>query len=187
MIESDESLRSRGAFIKGAIAGAAGTVAAGIDRHAAHAYTGAQQMRQGSNVSQLSLSEASQLVRSKKVSPVELTRECLSRIERLNPKLNAFITVTADSALAEARQAEAEIQHDRWRGPLHGIPIGLKDLIDTAGVRTTAASAVFLDRVPTSDAAVVRHLKRSGAILLGKQNLHEFAYGGSSVVSFFGV
>ena len=112
---------------------------AGIDKHAAHAYTGAQQRRQGSNVSQLSLSEASQLVRSKKVSPVELTRECLSRIERLNPKLNAFITVTADSALAEARQAEAEIQHERWRGPLHGIPIGLKDLIDTAGVRTTAA------------------------------------------------
>ena len=82
----------------------------------------------------LTLSEASQLVRSKKLSPVELTHECLSRIERLNPKLNAFITVTADSAVAEARQAEAELQHDRWRGPLHGIPIALKDLVDTAGV-----------------------------------------------------
>jgi len=159
---------------------------AGIDKHAAYAYTGAQQRRQGSNVSQLSLSEASQLVRSKKVSPVELTHECLSRIERLNPKLNAFITVTADSALAEARQAEAEIQHERWRGPLHGIPIGLKDLIDTAGVRTTAASGLFKDRVPAQDAEIVHRLKAAGAVLLGKLNLHEFAYGGSSVISHFG-
>jgi aspartyl-tRNA(Asn)/glutamyl-tRNA(Gln) amidotransferase subunit A len=159
---------------------------AGIDKHAAHAHTGAQQMGQGSNVSQLGLSGASQLVRSKKVSPVELTRECLSRIERLNPKLNAFITVTADSALAEARQAEAEIQHDRWRGPLHGIPIALKDLIDTAGVRTSAASGLFKDRIPAQDAEIVRRLKAAGAVLLGKLNLHEFAYGGSSVISYFG-
>jgi aspartyl-tRNA(Asn)/glutamyl-tRNA(Gln) amidotransferase subunit A len=158
----------------------------GIDKHAAHASTGAQQKRQESDVSQLSLSEASQLVRSKKVSPVELTRECLSRIERLNPKLNAFITVTADSALAEARQAEAEIQHDGWRGPLHGIPIALKDLIDTAGVRTTAASGLFKDRIPARDAEIVRRLKAAGAVLLGKLNLHEFAYGGSSVISYFG-
>ena len=186
MIESDESLRSRRAFIKGAIAGATGTVAAGIDRHAAHAHTGAQQTRQGSNVSQLSLSEASQLVRSKKVSPVELTYECLSRIERLNPKLNAFITVTADSALAAARQAEAEIQHDRSRGPLHGIPIALKDVVDTAGVRTTAASDLFKNRIPTQNAEIVRRLKAAGAVLLGKLNLHEFAYGGSSVISYFG-
>jgi aspartyl-tRNA(Asn)/glutamyl-tRNA(Gln) amidotransferase subunit A len=157
----------------------------GIDKHAAHAYTGAQQKGQGSNVSQLGLSEASQLVRSKKVSPVELTRECLSRIERLNPKLNAFITVTADSALAEARQAEAEIQRDRWRGPLHGIPIALKDLIDTAGVRTTAASGLFKDRIPTQDAEIVHRLKAAGAVFLGKLNLHEFAYGGSSAISYF--
>ena len=149
MLEPDEGLRSRRAFIKGAIAGATGTVVAGIDRHAAHAHTGAQQTRQGSNISQLSLSEASQLVRSKKVSPVELTYECLSHIERLNPKLNAFITVTADSALAAARQAEAEIQHDRSRGPLHGIPIALKDVVDTAGVRTTAGSDLFKNRIPT--------------------------------------
>jgi aspartyl-tRNA(Asn)/glutamyl-tRNA(Gln) amidotransferase subunit A len=159
---------------------------AGIDKHAAHAYTGAQQKRQGSNVSQLGLSEASQLVRSKKVSPVELTHECLSRIEQLNPKLNAFITVTADSALAEARQAEAEIQHDRWRGRLHGIPIALKDLVDTAGVRTTAASGLLKDRIPARDAEIVRRLKAAGAVLLGKLNLHEFAYGGSSVISYFG-
>jgi aspartyl-tRNA(Asn)/glutamyl-tRNA(Gln) amidotransferase subunit A len=134
----------------------------------------------------LGLSEASQLVRSKKLSPVELTLECLSRIERLNPKLNAFITVTADSALAEARQAEAEVQRDRWRGPLHGIPIALKDLVDTAGVHTTAASGVFKDRVPTEDAEIVRRLKAAGAVFLGKLNLQECAYGGSSAISYFG-
>jgi len=159
---------------------------AGIDKHSAHDYIGAQEKRPGSNVSQLGLSEASQLVRNKKVSPVELTHECLSRIERLNPKLNAFITVTADSALAEARQAEGEIQHDGWRGPLHGIPIALKDLVDTAGVRTTGGSGVFKDRVPTEDAEIVRRLKAAGAVFLGKLNLHEFAYGGSSATSYFG-
>ncbi len=153
---------------------------AGIDDDA----TKAQSQR--SSLTNLSLSEVSQLVHSKKVSPVELTKECLSCIERLNPKLNAFITVTGDSALAEARQAEAEIQRDRWRGPLHGIPIALKDLVDTAGVRTTAGSGLFKDRIPTQDAEVVRRLKAGGAVLLGKLNMHEFAYGGSSAISYFG-
>ena len=134
----------------------------------------------------LALSEASQLVRTKKVSPVELTQECLRRIERLNPKLNAFISVTADFAVAEARQAEAEIQHGRWRGPLHGIPIALKDLVDMAGVRTTAGSGVFKDRVPTEDAEIVRRLKAAGAVFLGKLNLQECAYGGSSAIGHFG-
>src|SRR5712692_4606704 len=186
MIEPEKSLRSRRTFIKNALAGAAGTLMAGIDKHSAHDYIGAQEKRPGSNVSQLGLSEASQLVRNKNVSPVELTHECLSRIERLNPKLNAFITVTADSALAEARQAEGEIQHDGWRGPLHGIPIALKDLVDTAGVRTTGVCGVFKDRVPTEDAEIVRRLKTAGAVFLGKLNLHEFAYGGSSAISYFG-
>jgi aspartyl-tRNA(Asn)/glutamyl-tRNA(Gln) amidotransferase subunit A len=186
MIDPEESLRSRRAFIKAALAGAAGALIAGMSKHEAYAYTGAQQGRHGPNLSQLGLGEASQLVRSKKVSPVELTRECLSRIEQLNLKLNAFITVTADSALAQARQAEAEIQHDRWKGPLHGIPIALKDLVDIGGVRMTAASGLFKDRVPTQDAEVVRRLKAVGAVLLGTLNLHEFAYGGSSVISYFG-
>jgi len=130
--------------------------------------------------------EASEQIRRRAISPVELTRDCLARIEKLNPALNAFITVTAEQALSAARIAEEEIQHSDWRGRLHGIPIGLKDLIDTAGVRTTAGSAVFEDRVPSEDAEVVRRLKAAGAILIGKQNLHEFAYGGSSVVSHFG-
>lgn len=146
----------------------------------------ARQTAEQSNLTQLDLSEVSELVRSKKISPVQLTRECLDQIERCNGKLNAFITVTSESALAEARGAESEIQHGHWRGPLHGIPIALKDIVDTAGVRTTAASELFKDRVPTEDAEVTRRLKAAGAVFLGKTNLHEFAYGGSSVVSYFG-
>lgn len=134
----------------------------------------------------LTISEVSQLLRERKISSVELTQLCLERIERLNPKLNAFITVTAESALDEARAAEAEIRKGCWRGPLHGVPIALKDLFDTAGVRTTAASAVFRDRVPNQDCEVVRRLKSVGAVLLGKLNMHEFAYGGSGIISFFG-
>jgi len=125
-------------------------------------------------------------LRNRSLSPVEVTKDFLARIEKLNPAINAFITVTADSALAQAREAEAEIAQGNWRGPLHGIPLGLKDIIDTAGIRTTAASALFQDRVPGEDAEVVRRLKNAGAVLLGKQNLHEFAYGGSSVVSYYG-
>lgn len=134
----------------------------------------------------MTILEIAAKVRVGSISPVELTQECLSRIERLSPKLNAFITVTADSALDEARQAETAIFRGDWRGSLHGIPLALKDVIDTAGVRTTAASALFRDRVPTEDAGVVKSLKAAGAVLLGKQNLHEFAYGGSSLVSCFG-
>ena len=133
-----------------------------------------------------SIAEASKRVQSREISPVELTRECLEVIERLGPALNAFITITAASATTEAEQAEREILAGSWRGPLHGIPLGLKDLIDTAGVRTTAGSAIFKDRVPTEDAAVVTKLRTAGAIFLGKQNLHEFAYGGSSLISHFG-
>jgi aspartyl-tRNA(Asn)/glutamyl-tRNA(Gln) amidotransferase subunit A len=134
----------------------------------------------------LSISEAAELLRRKKISPVDLATACLDRIERLNPLLNAFITVTHEGAMAQARVAEDEIQRGQWRGPLHGIPIGLKDLIDTAGVRTTCGSALFADRVPTEDAFVVQRLKRAGAVLIGKQNLQEFAYGGTSASSHYG-
>ena len=132
------------------------------------------------------ISELAPRLRRKEVSPVELTKDCLDRIEKLNPSLNAFITVTAESALAQAHAAEAEISRGHWRGPLHGIPIALKDLIDTAGVRTTAASGLYKNRVPAEDAEVVRRLRQAGAIILGKTNLHEFAYGGSSLISYFG-
>ncbi len=135
---------------------------------------------------QPSILDLSKQLQARKISPVDLTQDCLARIEKLNPVLTAFITVTADSALAQARQAEKEIQRGKWRGPLHGIPLALKDLIDTAGILTTAGSALFQDRIPSDDAEVVRGLKDAGAVLLGKQNLHEFAYGGSSVVSHYG-
>ena len=135
---------------------------------------------------EMSIAEASDLLRRKQLSPVELTTSCLARIERLNPTINAFITVMHDSALAQAREAEDEIRAGNWRGPLHGIPIGLKDLVDTAGVKTTCASALFAERVPTEDAEVVRRLKSAGAVLIGKQNMQEFAYGGTSASSYYG-
>ena len=138
------------------------------------------------DLTRLSIREAAELVRRKVISPVELTQACLQRIERLNPTLNAFITVTAELAMAQARKAEAEVRRGGWRGPLHGIPIALKDNIDTAGIRTTLASAIFKDRVPSADAEVVRRLKAAGAVLLGKQNLHEVAFGTTAAVSFFG-
>jgi aspartyl-tRNA(Asn)/glutamyl-tRNA(Gln) amidotransferase subunit A len=134
----------------------------------------------------LDLSAASQAVQKKEVSPVALTRACLERVERLNPKLNTFITVTAESALESAAAAEAEIVRGEWKGPLHGIPLAVKDLIETAGIKTTAASAVLKDYVPTTDAEVIRRLKAAGAVLLGKLNLHEFAYGGSAIIGHFG-
>jgi aspartyl-tRNA(Asn)/glutamyl-tRNA(Gln) amidotransferase subunit A len=139
-----------------------------------------------SDLASLTLAEASELVRTKKVSPVELTEACLRRIEQRNPELNAFITVTSDIALNGAQAGEAHIQRGMWLGPLHGIPIALKDLVDTADVRTTAASNLFRNRVPLVDAEVVRRLKGAGAVFLGKLNLHEFAYGASSVVGAFG-
>jgi aspartyl-tRNA(Asn)/glutamyl-tRNA(Gln) amidotransferase subunit A len=132
------------------------------------------------------IAELSERIRRKEISPVEITRECLARIERRNPRLNAFITVMTELALTDARTAEDEIARGEWRGPLHGIPIALKDLIDTSGVRTTSASALHENRIPTEDAEVVRKLRQAGAIIVGKNNLHEFAYGGSSLVSNFG-
>ena len=134
----------------------------------------------------LSAARAAALVKSKQVSPVELARACLARIEALNPSLNAFISVTAAAALEQAKLAESEVRRGEWRGPLHGIPIALKDMIDTAGTPTTAASALYKDRVPARDAAVVERLRRAGAVLLGKLNMQEFAYGGTSIPSHFG-
>jgi aspartyl-tRNA(Asn)/glutamyl-tRNA(Gln) amidotransferase subunit A len=133
-----------------------------------------------------SIVELAPQLRRKEVSPLELTRACLDRIDEVNPTLNAFITVRAESALAEAQAAETEIFRGEWRGPLHGIPIALKDLIDTAVTRTTAGSELYRNRIPTEDAEVVRRLRQAGAVILGKNNLHEFAYGGSSLVGFFG-
>jgi aspartyl-tRNA(Asn)/glutamyl-tRNA(Gln) amidotransferase subunit A len=136
---------------------------------------------------QLTIQQASRLLRANELSAFELTQACLARIDQLTPALSAFITVTAESALEEARQGDREIRAGKYRGPLHGIPLALKDLVDTAGVRTTAASHLFEKRVPAEDAFVVKRLKSAGAVLLGKLNLHEFAYGGSGMIGAFGI
>lgn len=140
----------------------------------------------GEGPARLTIREASEAVRMGAISPIELTEAYLERIDRYNPSLNAFITIMRDEALAAARRMDDEQRNGRWRGPLHGIPLALKDNIDTAGVLTSAASAVFRERVPDEDAEVVTRLKNAGAILLGKLNLHEFALGGTSSVSHFG-
>jgi len=131
-----------------------------------------------------SIEEVARLYRKRKLSPVELTKLMLARIEQLNPKLNAYITVTAELALAQAKKAEAELFAPRGRntrrGPLHGIPISLKDNIYTKGIRTTAGSKILKDFIPEHDAEVWAKLQEAGAILLGKTNLHEFAYGVTS-------
>src|SRR6201988_3480582 len=130
-----------------------------------------------------SIEEVARLYRKRKLSPVEVTRLMLTRIDQLNPKLNAYITVTAKLALAQAKKAEAELfaprgrKGHRDRGPLHGIPISLKDNIYTKGIRTTAGSKILKDFIPQQDAEVWTRLQEAGAILLGKANLHEFAYG----------
>ncbi len=134
----------------------------------------------------LSLTEVATRIRSRKLTATELVRTLLARIEALNPRINAFITVARDSALREAAVLDAEAAAGRFRGPLHGVPLAIKDNIDTAGIRTTVASLLFDDRVPAEDASVVARLRRAGAIILGKTNLHEFAMGGTSATSYFG-
>ena len=132
----------------------------------------------GLDLPALTLAEAAERIRRKQLSPVELTQAILDRIEQLNPRIGAFITVTGEQARGAARAAEQEIQRGRYRGPLHGIPVGVKDTHYTAGIRTTAASRVLHDFVPDFDATVVRKLKDAGAILVGKMNLPEFSFGG---------
>ena len=133
-----------------------------------------------------SIEEIGRLFRKRELSPVELTRLMLARVEQLNPKLNAYITITGELALAQAKKAESELlaprsrKGSRDRGPLHGVPISLKDNIYTKGVRTTAGSRILKDFNPKEDAAVVNQLAKAGAVLLGKTNMHEFAYGVTS-------
>lgn len=140
----------------------------------------------GGDLEFLTLEEAAAKVRRKEVSPVELTRACLRRIEAVNPRLNAFITVIAEQALAAARTLEAEAAAGNLRGPLHGVPFAVKDLYDTAGVLTTAGSEQWARRRPSEDAEAVRRLKAAGAVLLGKLNMDEFAYNFTSETGYFG-
>ena len=126
----------------------------------------------------LTIHQAGELIRNGELSPVELTRACLERIQDTDERLRSFILLLADEALEQARTAEAEILRGSYRGPMHGIPFALKDLYDTAGVRTTSGSQVDINRVPTEDATTTARLKGAGGILLGKLAMHEFALGG---------
>ena len=131
------------------------------------------------------VSEVAALIRSGDVSSIELTRLMLDRIEKMNGLLNAFITVTAESALAQAAKADSELASGHDRGPLHGMPVAIKDLIDTQGVLTTGGSKHYKNRVPESDATVVARLREAGAVMLGKTGLHEMAFGSTSINPFF--
>lgn len=131
------------------------------------------------DVTFLSAAQQGRLIRERKLSPVELMQSCLARIERWNPVLRAYITVCADAALAAARDAEREIAAGHWRGPLHGLPFGVKDQLNTRGIKTTLGSRILADNVPDHDATVIERLKAAGAILIGKENLHEFGKGGT--------
>jgi len=132
------------------------------------------------DVGYATIAELGPRLQRREVSPVDLTRACLERIAAVDTQINAFITVLAESALQAAEEAERDILHGAYRGPLHGIPIAHKDLYWTRGVRTTAGSKVLADFVPMEDAAVVARLKQAGTILLGKLNTHEFAAGGTT-------
>ena len=128
----------------------------------------------------LTAAEATRAFAAGKLSPVELLQALLARIEQLDPKLNVFIHLDADAALDAARAAEREIAAGHVRGPLHGVPVGIKDIIDVAGLPTTCHSKILLDNVKTADAVVVSKLRQAGAVILGKLSTHEFALGGPS-------
>ncbi len=137
-------------------------------------------------VEDLTIAEAARRIQAREVSPVELTRACLDRINRLDPDLNTFVTVIREQALAEAGQAEADIAAGRYRGALHGIPVSIKDSLATAGVRTTAGAKHLSDWVPDEDATVVARLRQAGAVILGKTNMHEWAAGCTTINPYYG-
>jgi aspartyl-tRNA(Asn)/glutamyl-tRNA(Gln) amidotransferase subunit A len=132
------------------------------------------------------IAELAAKIRAKEVSPVEVIRAQLDRIERLDSTLTAYLTVLSEPAMREASTAEGEITRGHYRGPLHGVPIAVKDLFDTQGVKTTAGSVILKDYVPARDATVLARLRQQGAVILGKLNLHEFAYGGTGVNPHYG-
>jgi aspartyl-tRNA(Asn)/glutamyl-tRNA(Gln) amidotransferase subunit A len=134
----------------------------------------------------VSIEELQHRIRTRDVSPMYIVERCLERIKTLNPRLNAFATVLAGQALDQARQAHEEIQSGRWRGPLHGVPVGIKDFYDTAGIATTAAFERFKNRVPQVDAVSVERLKTAGAVIVGKMNMHTLGMGTTGLESSFG-
>jgi aspartyl-tRNA(Asn)/glutamyl-tRNA(Gln) amidotransferase subunit A len=135
---------------------------------------------------ELSATELSRLIAGRELSSLDAVSAAVTRLERLEDKLNAFITVLREQALAEAKRADEDIAHGRNRGPLHGVPVTIKDMFETAGVRTTGGSKILADWVPETDSALVERLRAAGAIIIGKTNLDEFGHGGTSTLSHFG-
>ncbi len=152
---------------------------------AGHNAAGATSTGGSEELAKLTMTEASRKIQSREITCSELTRACIERARVYNPKVNAYITLMEEEALAQAAQLDAEAKAGKFRSPLHGIPLALKDNIDTAGTRTTGGSAVFEDRVPDEDADVVQRLKKAGAVIMAKANLQEFAMGNSSVSTYF--
>src|ERR687897_1269725 len=138
------------------------------------------------DICELNLTELSKLLAARELSSSEAVKATLTRLERLDGKLNAFITVPGEQAIAEAKKIDDEIAGGRYRGPLHGVAVTIKDLFETASVRTTAGSKIPADWVPETDSAVVERLRAAGAIIIGKTNLDEFGHGGTSTLAQFG-
>src|SRR6201996_2532817 len=159
---------------------AAGSAIACATRLSANAPAGAD-----GDLAMLTLAEASERIRRHEVTALALTEACLARIDVYDPKLDAFITVAKEQARQQAQALDSELKSGKSRGPLHGIPIAIKDNIDTANLRTTGGSALFAGNVPKADAPVVARLRDAGAVILGKTNLHEFAMG-SGETSYWG-
>ncbi|MBM2806448.1 MAG: Asp-tRNA(Asn)/Glu-tRNA(Gln) amidotransferase subunit GatA [Deltaproteobacteria bacterium] len=140
----------------------------------------------GLELDQLTIAEIAAKIRAKKISVLELTKNFLERIERCNPRLNAYQTITADGALKQARGLDRELRNGWWRGPLHGVPFSIKDNLATRGVKTTAGSKQLAHWVPGFDATVVEKLKGAGAVILGKTNMHEWASGSTTINPYYG-
>src|SRR5258705_12616454 len=138
------------------------------------------------DINEFYLADLSWRIASRELSSSEVVNAALARLERMQAKLNAFITVLAEPAIAEAKRADEEIARGRPRGPLHGVPVTIKDMFETAGVLTTGGSKILADWVPTTDSHLVERLRAAGAIIIGKTNLDEFGHGGTSTLSHFG-
>ncbi len=138
------------------------------------------------DILELNLADLSRLIAARELSSSVAVRAALTRLELLNDKLNAFITVLPEQALADAKKADEEIARGYYRSPLHGVPVSIKDMFEMAGVRTTGGSKILAEWVPETDAALVERLRAAGAIILGKTNLDEFGHGGTSTLSHFG-
>ena len=138
------------------------------------------------DILELNLADLSRLIAARELSSSVAVRAALTRLELLNDKLNAFITVLPEQALADAKKADEEIARGHYRSPLHGVPVSIKDMFEMAGVRTTGGSKILAEWVPETDAALVERLRAAGAIILGKTNLDEFGHGGTSTLSHFG-